>query len=32
MLLDGRLTPGQHLTVAREGNSLAFRVPAGQRQ
>jgi ATP-dependent Clp protease ATP-binding subunit ClpC len=32
MLLDGRLTPGQHVTVAREDNSLAFRVPAGQRR
>jgi ATP-dependent Clp protease ATP-binding subunit ClpC len=28
MLLDGRLQPGQHLTVAREGEELAFRVPA----
>jgi ATP-dependent Clp protease ATP-binding subunit ClpC len=32
MLLDGRLTPGQHLTVAREGDALAFLVRAGQRQ
>jgi hypothetical protein len=26
MLLDGRLRPGQHVTVAREGNELAFRA------
>jgi len=26
MLLDGRLSPGQHVTVAREGDALAFRV------
>jgi ATP-dependent Clp protease ATP-binding subunit ClpC len=26
MLLDGRLLPGQHVTVAAEGDSLAFRV------
>jgi ATP-dependent Clp protease ATP-binding subunit ClpC len=26
MLLDGRLQPGQHVTVAREGDELAFRV------
>jgi ATP-dependent Clp protease ATP-binding subunit ClpC len=30
MLLDGRLTPGQHLTVTTEGDSLAFRVLADQ--
>ncbi len=28
MLLDGRLKPGQHLTVARESDELAFLVPA----
>jgi ATP-dependent Clp protease ATP-binding subunit ClpC len=27
-LLDGRLQPGQHLTVAQEAGELAFRVPA----
>jgi len=32
MLLDGRLTPGQHLTVGCQDNSLTFLVPAGQRQ
>ncbi|HXT89578.1 MAG TPA: hypothetical protein VN714_10000, partial [Trebonia sp.] len=26
MLLDGRLMPGQHMTVATEGDDLAFRV------
>jgi len=26
MLLDGRLLPGQHVTVATEGDELAFRV------
>jgi ATP-dependent Clp protease ATP-binding subunit ClpC len=26
MLLDGRLQPGQHVTVARENNALEFRV------
>jgi ATP-dependent Clp protease ATP-binding subunit ClpC len=26
MLLDGRLTPHQHVTVARDGDALAFRV------
>jgi ATP-dependent Clp protease ATP-binding subunit ClpC len=26
MLLDGRLAPHQHVTVAREGDALAFRV------
>ncbi|MGH3210230.1 MAG: ATP-dependent Clp protease ATP-binding subunit, partial [Trebonia sp.] len=26
MLLDGRLHPGQHVTVAREGDELAFRA------
>jgi ATP-dependent Clp protease ATP-binding subunit ClpC len=26
MLLDGRLLPGQHVTVATEGDNLAFRV------
>jgi ATP-dependent Clp protease ATP-binding subunit ClpC len=26
MLLDGRLQPGQHVTVAREGDALDFRV------
>ncbi len=39
MLLDGRLRPGQHVTVARDGDALGFRVsdhapgepvPAGQ--
>jgi len=28
MLLDGKLQPGRHLTVARDGDELAFRVPA----
>ncbi|HET6190415.1 MAG TPA: AAA family ATPase, partial [Trebonia sp.] len=26
MLLDGRLQPGQHVTIAREGDELAFRA------
>ena len=26
MLLDGRLAPHQHVTVAREADALAFRV------
>jgi ATP-dependent Clp protease ATP-binding subunit ClpC len=29
MLLDGRLGPGQHVTVAREGDALAFNVRQG---
>jgi ATP-dependent Clp protease ATP-binding subunit ClpC len=29
MLLDGRLGPGQHVTVAREGDALAFNVRDG---
>ena len=29
MLLDGRLAPGQHVTVAREGDVLAFNVREG---
>ena len=29
MLLDGQLSPGQHVTVAREGDALAFRVSDG---
>jgi ATP-dependent Clp protease ATP-binding subunit ClpC len=30
MLLDGRLRPGQHVTVATEGDRLAFQVSDGQ--
>lgn len=26
MLLDGRLLPGQHVTVTRDGDALAFPV------
>jgi hypothetical protein len=26
MLLDGRLLPGQHVTVAREGDALTFQA------
>jgi hypothetical protein len=28
-LLDGRLGPGQHVTVARDGDALAFQVSDG---
>jgi ATP-dependent Clp protease ATP-binding subunit ClpC len=31
MLLDGRLGPGQHVTVAREDDALAFNVREGDR-
>jgi len=30
MLLDGRLQPGQHVTVATDGDALAFQVSDGQ--
>ena len=29
MLLDGRLGPGQHVTVARDRDALSFQVSAG---
>ena len=31
MLLDGRLRPGQHVTVVREGDALAFHVGDGDQ-